>query len=284
MLRHTTLGDFKLYLLSDGIFGLDGGAMFGVVPKVLWQKSIAPDNSNRIKLGLNCLLVVTPKYKLLVDTGIGEKLDPKFKGIYAVSKSTDLLKSLKTLGIAPDEIDVVINTHLHFDHVGGNTRESTGELACTFPKAKYVIQRGEWEDAINPNDRTKGSYLEENFLPVEKSGQLELIDGPCEIVKGVSTYVTGGHTPHHQSVFVESDDRVAFYLGDLIPTSHHLRIPWVMGYDLYPLDTIRMKKKLLDRALNEKWLLIFEHDPEVGMCYLGRDGDKLIAREDVSLQ
>jgi len=193
MLREVTFGEYKLHLLSDGIFSLDGGAMFGIVPKVLWQKSISPDELNRIQLGLNCLLIITPEYKLLVDTGIGEKLDPKFKDIYAVSKSTSLLKSLTTTGIKPEEIDFVINTHLHFDHAGGNTRESMGKLVCTFPKAKYIIQRGEWKDATNPNDRTKGSYLEENFLPIEQSGQLELVEGQVEIVKGVRTFVTGSY-------------------------------------------------------------------------------------------
>lgn len=280
MLREIRLGDYKLYLVSDGLFSLDGGAMFGVVPKVLWQKSITPDDLNRIRLGLNCLLIVTSKSTLLVDTGIGEKLDPKFENIYAISKSTSLLKSLEAIGIASDEIDIVINTHLHFDHAGGNTRESSGEVTCTFPKAKYIIQRGEWEDALNPNDRTKGSYLEENLLPIEESGQLQLIDGSCEIEKGVRTYVTGGHTPHHQAVFVEVGDGVALYLGDLIPTSHHLKIPWVMGYDLYPLDTIKVKKKLLDRALKEKWVLIFEHDPDVGMGYLHEDGADFLIREN----
>lgn len=282
MLREMKLGDYRLYLVSDGSFGLDGGAMFGVVPKVLWQKSIPPDEFNRIELGLNCLLILTSKYKLLVDTGIGEKFNTKLKNIYAISKSTNLLKSLKAIGITPDEIDVVINTHLHFDHAGGNTRESGGKLVCTFPKAKYIIQKGEWEDATKPNDRTKGSYLEENFLPLEKSNQLELIDGNCQIEKGVRTYITGGHTLHHQVVLVEDAEQVALYLGDLIPTSHHLKIPWVMGYDLYPLDTIKMKRKLLDRALDEKWLLCLEHDPKMGMGYLEKDDDKLMIREDLS--
>jgi len=279
MLREMTVGDCTLYLLSDGLFGLDGGAMFGVVPKVLWQKLITPDEHNRIQLGLNCLLILTPKSTLLVDTGIGEKLYPKFRDIYAISKSTSLLKSLKAIGIGPNEVDVVINTHLHFDHAGGNTRKSSGELKCTFPNAKYVVQKGEWNDALNPNDRTKGSYLEENLLPVEKSGQLHLIDGACEIEKGITTYVTGGHTPHHQVVFVKAGGLTALYLGDLIPTSHHLKITWVMGYDLYPLDTIEMKRELLDRALKERWALIFEHDPDVGMGYLEKDDAKFLIRE-----
>jgi glyoxylase-like metal-dependent hydrolase (beta-lactamase superfamily II) len=279
MLREMTLGDCKLYLVSDGLFGLDGGAMFGVVPKVLWQKSIAPDERNRIQLGLNCLLILTPKSSLLVDTGIGERLDPKFQDIYAISKSASLLKSLEAIGIGPDDIDAVINTHLHFDHAGGNTQEFSGKLRCTFPNARYIVQKGEWNDALNPNDRTKGSYLEENLLPVEKSGQLELIDGNCEIERGIRTCVTGGHTPYHQVVFVDAGDSTALYLGDLIPTSHHLKIPWVMGYDLYPLDTIEMKRELLDQALKEKWALIFEHDPDVGIGYLEKDGAKFLIKD-----
>jgi len=280
MLRHAVLHDYKLYLLSDGLFSLDGGAMFGVVPKVLWQKSIPSDTLNRIQLGLNCLVIVTPKHNLLVDTGLGEVLDPKFRDIYAISRSTSLLESLGELGLMPEDIDFVINTHLHFDHAGGNTRRHMENTVPTFPKASYVIQKGEWKDAITPNDRTRGSYLEDNFLPLEEAGKLQLIEGAREIVEGVEVLVTGGHTAHHQVVLIRRGDQVALYLGDLIPTSHHLKIPWLMGYDLYPLDTVVMKKRLLERALNEHWLLVFEHDPKVGMGYLVKRDDTLMITEE----
>ena len=166
------------------------------------------------------------------------------------------------------DVDLVVNTHLHFDHAGGNTRDADGKVLPTFPRARYIIQKGEWEDAVNPNDRTRSSYLEENFLPIEKSGQLELIDGDCEIEKGIRTCVTGGHTSYHQAIVIENLGRTAMYLGDLIPTSHHLKIPWVMGYDLCPVDTVKVKKQVVDRSLNERWTLCFEHDPKVGMGYL----------------
>jgi glyoxylase-like metal-dependent hydrolase (beta-lactamase superfamily II) len=279
MLTEISLGNIQIRVVSDGTFSLDGGAMFGIVPKILWQEAIPSDTSNRIELGLNCLLIVTPRHKLLVDTGIGKKLDPKFAEIYAISKKQDLLQSLRDLDVDPDEIDFVINTHLHFDHAGGNTREENGALTTTFPRAQYIIQRGEWQNAVKPDDRTKASYLEENLLPVESSGQLELIDGDCEIVKGVRTLVTGGHTEYHQCVFVEGDGRTLLYLGDLIPTAHHVRVPWVMGYDLYPLDTMKMKKQLMKDALVNDWILAFEHDTRVGLGHLVKQNERLRVEE-----
>jgi len=269
------LGGFDISLLSDGTFWLDGGAMFGVVPKAIWDKLNPADEENRIELGLNCLLIQTYDKNILIDTGLGDKFDEKFKERFKVNKAKELNISLKEVGLTPEDIDMVINTHLHFDHAGGNTRLEMGNPTPSFPRAKYVIQRGEWEDAINPNERTRASYLKDNLIPIQETGLLELIDGDTELLPGVRTIVTGGHTPNHQIVLLESEGKKALYLGDLVPTTSHIKTPYVMGYDLYPLDTMREKKEVLSRALDEHWLLIFEHDPKIGMGYLSQEGDKL---------
>ncbi len=269
------LGDLEISLHSDGTFWLDGGAMFGVVPKAVWNKLNPADEWNRIELGLNCLLIQIEGKKILVDTGIGDKFDEKFRERFRIKRPNGLLDSLQRVGVGAEEIDMVINTHLHFDHAGGNTRWGGGEIVPSFPKARYIIQRGEWEDAISPNERTRASYLKENLIPIQEAGLLELIEGERELLPGVRVMVTGGHTPNHQVVLLESKGKKALYLGDLVPTTSHLKTPWVMGYDLYPLDTMKKKKELLNRALNERWLLVFEHDPQVGMGYLSQEGDKL---------
>ncbi len=285
------LGDFELTIVSDGTFSLDGGGMFGVVPKVLWNKLTPADEANRIKLGLNCLLIQTKDKNILVDTGMGNKFDEKFKKMFNVNKTNDLISSLKDKGLNPEDIDIVINTHLHFDHCAGNTRfaetrnlphqnefgagqapSEIREIVPSFPNAQYIVQKREWEDAINPNERTRVSYLKENLIPIQEAGLLKLIDGNTEILPGIKTMVTGGHTAGHQSVLIESNNKRAFYLGDLIPTTAHIKVPYVMGYDLYPLDTIDKKREILEKALKEHWLLIFEHDPEIGMGYLEEDG------------
>ncbi|MEW6684625.1 MAG: MBL fold metallo-hydrolase [Candidatus Edwardsbacteria bacterium] len=256
----------EIFLLSDGKFALDGGAMFGVVPKVIWERLSTPDEKNRIELGLNCLLIETKGKKILIDTGIGDKFSKKIAEIYGIDKKDTLISSLKKIGVSPNNIDIVINTHLHFDHCGGNTiRTEDGKIVPTFPKAKYFIQKKEWEDAISPNERTKASYLAENFLPLLEFKQLELIEGDIEIVPGIKTLVTGGHTEGHQSILIQDGEKTAIYFGDLIPTTSHLKIPFVMGYDLYPLVTMGKKKELLKKAKEEEWLLIFEHDLKIGI-------------------
>ncbi|HID94421.1 MAG TPA: MBL fold metallo-hydrolase [bacterium (Candidatus Stahlbacteria)] len=274
------LGNFEIFLISDGNFWLDGGAMFGVVPKVLWEKTNPADQLNRIELGLNCCLIRAKNRNILIDTGVGDKLDRKFANMYRIKKSRNISDSLKAIGLSEADIDIVINTHLHFDHCGGNTKVEDGSFAPRFKKAKYLIQRQEWEDATHPNERTKASYLQENFIPVKEGGQLELIDGNEEIIPGVKTIVTGGHTVGHQVVLIESEGETALYLGDLVPTTSHIKIPYVMGYDLYPLDTMRKKKELLRRAVVERWLLIFEHDPKVFAGYLKEREGKFILKEE----
>ncbi len=272
-------GKFTLSLVSDGTFWLDGGAMFGIVPKVLWNKLNPADALNRIKLGLNCLLIQTKEKKVLVDTGVGKNLDVKFREIYRIERDSCLIESLGNLGVQPEDIDFVINTHLHFDHCGGNTIEVNGDYIPTFPHAKYVIQKQEWHDATNTNERTKASYAQENFLPVEASGQLLLVDGNTELLPGISVVVTNGHTRGHQSVIIESEDKKSIYFGDLIPTSSHIKIPYIMGYDLFPIDVIEKKREILGRVIKERWLLIFEHDSENPCGYLIEQEGKQVLKK-----
>ena len=256
------LGDFDVFGLREGFFLLDGGAMFGVVPKTLWEKVCPADGKNRIRLGLNSLLVRTGQTLVMVETGIGTKMDQKFTGIYCVQTEPGLAASLAAVGVRPEDIDFVINTHLHFDHCGGNTsRDETGRLVPTFPRARYVIQKGEWEAARNPNEREKSSYLPENFLPLEAAGRLDLVDGDHEVAPGVRVVVSPGHTRRHQSVKITSRGRTLFFLGDLVPTAAHVSLAYIMSYDLFPLETLETRKKLYDQAIAEDWLLAFVHDP-----------------------
>lgn len=256
------LGDFDVHGLRDGFFHLDGGAMFGVVPRTLWEKRFRPDAQNRIRLALNSILVRTPRDIVLVETGIGPKVDQKFTDIYRVERQPGLLASLGHLGFAPEDITVVINTHLHFDHCGGNTlRDEGGRVVPAFPRARYYIQKGEWESALHPNEREKSSYLAENFLPLKEFGQLELVDGTKEVTAGVEVVVAPGHTARHQGVKVHSAGQTLFYLGDLVPTSAHVGLPYIMSYDLFPLDTLETRKKLYEQAIAENWVLAFVHDP-----------------------
>ena len=265
-------GKFEIHPIYDGFFALDGGAMFGVVPKVFWEKTNPPDKRNRIKLALRTVLVKTEKELVLIDTGIGDKSNDKFNEIYKVEKKYTIENSLKEIGVKPEDINIVINTHLHFDHCGGNTRlNDRGEVVPKFPNAVYYIQEEEWKFGLDPDVRSKASYLKENYAPLEKSGNLKLINGDKEIVKGVEVIKTAGHTPGHQIVLIKSEGRIAVYWGDLIPTSSHLNVPYVMGYDLFPLTTIDWKDKLLPKALKEKWLMFFEHDPEQSFCYLKQE-------------
>lgn len=257
-----SLGDLKIYGICDGYFFLDGGAMFGVVPKTLWARKYPADRENRIKLSLNSLLVKTPRQLILVETGIGTKASQKFSDLYSISHEPGLVPSLGELGYRVEDIDKVINTHLHFDHCGGNTlKNEKGEVVPTFPRAQYVIQKGEWEDALHPNERDKASYLGENFLPLEKSGQLYLVDGDTKIDEGVELVLAPGHTACHQCVKIQSRGKTLFYLGDMVPTSVHVRLSYVMSYDLFPVETLKSKKRFYEQALNEDWFVSFVHDP-----------------------
>ena len=243
------LGAFEIYPVTDGRFRLDGGAMFGVVPKALWQKCCPADELNRIPLSLTCLLIRAHGKNILVDTGLGDKEDVKFQSMFAVERKPTLQQSLTQHGLSRDDIHLVINTHLHFDHAGGNTVASAnGALMSAFPKATYCVQQGEYEDATSANERTKTSYRRDNFTPVAEVNQWNFLSGDTELLPGITAVVTAWHTRHHQSVKVESEGRIAFFLGDLIPTVSHLPLPYIMGYDLDPIQTLDSKRWVLDRA------------------------------------
>lgn len=248
--------------LRDGFFHLDGGAMFGVVPKPLWEKIFPSDQQNRIRLALNCILITTQKELILVETGIGHDLEQKFFDYYSVKKEPGLIPSLQKLGYQAEDITFVINTHLHFDHCGGNTyKNEEGLDVPTFPNAKYVIQKREWEYALHPSERDRLSYLPRNFLPLERYGLLQLVEGDTEITEGIDVVLVPGHTSCHQCVKVHSKGKVLFFLGDLVPTSAHMGLSYVMSYDLFPLETIENKKKIFGQAIDENWILAFNHDP-----------------------
>lgn len=274
-------GKFEIYPVTDGYFYLDGGAVFGIVPRVLWEKIFPPDERNRIHLALHCPLVVTKKYNILIDTGIGIKREEKFCKIYGIDRKPNLLESLYHFGYQPKNIDLVINTHLHFDHAGGNTTfNEKGEIVPTFPKARYFIQKGEMEVALNPNERIKASYITEDFLPIGDPKSLCLVNGEVvEVDKGISLVKIGGHTRDHQCVKIESEGQIAFFLADLVPTVAHLHYPYIAGYDLFPLETLENKKKVLKQAFEERWLLIFQHDPKVRMGYLKKVGERFEVEE-----
>lgn len=274
------LGAFEIYPVSDGRFRLDGGAMFGVVPKALWGKCCPADELNRIPLSLTALLIRAKDKNILVDTGLGSKEDAKFQRMFAVERIPTLLESLKRLGLSRDDIHMVINTHLHFDHAGGNTMQENGSVVPTFPNAKYFIQHGEFEDAARANERTKASYRGDNFTPIAHANQWEFLHGDSELLPGLTAVVTAGHTRCHQSIRIESEGEVALFLGDLIPTVSHLPLPYIMGYDLFPIQTLETKRWVLDRAFEQRWLLLFEHDPVVQGGYVRRDQEgKYFLRE-----
>ena len=258
-----TLGSFRISGLRDGFFRLDGGAMFGVVPKTLWERIYPADDKNRIRLGLNSLLVQSGDFNLIIDTGIGSHFDSKLSGLYTVDNEPGLIAALEKVGLKPEDIDIVINTHLHFDHCGGNTIVSEGrDILPAFPRARYIIQKGEWESALRPNARDRASYLEQYFVPLKERGQLQLVEGDTEISEGLEVVLASGHTAHHQCVKIESEGQTLFFLGDMVPTSGHVGLPYIMSYDLFPLETMKNKERFYQQAIEEDWTVAFNHDPE----------------------
>jgi methylmalonyl-CoA epimerase len=267
------LGDIEIVILSDGLFRLDGGAMFGVVPKTFWEKKSPPDDRNRIQMSMNPLLVRGAR-TMLIDAGCGDKMTAKQADIYAFQRNFNLQHSLAAAGASPESIDIVLATHLHFDHAGGFTsRGSDGVVRPRFPRAQYVIRRGEFEDAMNPNERTKGSYFLENYEPLADAGVLQLINDDATIMPGVRVRRTGGHTKHHQMVMIESGGKTAVFVADLLPTVAHLPDVWVMGYDLFPLETLNFKRDFLREAIEREYLILFEHDPDIAAGYIREKGD-----------
>jgi glyoxylase-like metal-dependent hydrolase (beta-lactamase superfamily II) len=275
--RSRRLGRWTLHTIQAGGQKLDGGAMFGVVPKPLWERRIPADERNRIQLGMRCLLVEHESGLVLIDSGLGNKENEKFRGIYGVENAgaegrTWLEDGLQEIGVAPNDIALVINTHLHFDHAGGNTFvDSTGSVQPTFPRARYVVRRGEYEFATHTNERTAASYLVHNFAALIERDLVDFVDADREIVAGIQVVHSPGHVPHHQSVLLSSEGEDAFFLGDVVPTSAHLPLPWIMGYDVEPMVTLESKRRLLRQAADENWLVIFEHDPTVEAGFVRRD-------------
>lgn len=253
------LGRFEIYAITDGTFMLDGGQMFGVVPKPLWERRIGADTRNRVRISLTCLVIQTAQKNILVETGIGDKFDAKFNDIYGVDHSVTLPGELKKLHLGIEDIDIVINTHLHFDHCGWNVRRLDGKMAPTFSRARYFIQRREWEHAQCPTERDRASYVPEFFAAAE--GQTEFLDGDTEIVPGVRVEIASGHTKDMQCVRVESEGNIALFPSDLVPTSAHIAYPWMTSFDLYPLETLENKKRLLPPLAAANGLLVFPHDP-----------------------
>ena len=312
-MRRLTLGDFELSVFSDGTYPLDGGAFFGVIPKVMWSKKVAADERNYVTAGLNSLLIRTGNHTVLVETGMGNKLSDRMRKFYG--QPAKLLDNLSAAGVAPEDIDIVINSHLHFDHCGWNTvRDQHGKIVPTFPRAKYYAPAGEWQYARKPSERDAISYIPENYDPLVESGQMTLLKGGEEIVPGISVKTFRGHTAHMQGIIVHSPSgakarsssaangtaeampfpnrgasrsissyqtlATACYISDLMPTTAHIDLTWGMGFDLYPLDTIETKKEYYARALPEKWLTVFTHDPDVPWAYIEKDDSgRMVAQE-----
>lgn len=270
--RTFTVGRLRCHTLEGGLQRLDGGAMFGVVPRPLWETRIVPDERHRIPLAMRCLLVEHPDGLVLVDTGLGNKEDPKFLDIYGIENgglegATQLEDALASAGFLPRDVKWVINTHLHFDHAGGNTtidpeleNDPRRHVRPAFANAVYVVQRGDLEFARHPNERTRASYLPPNFEPIAAAHRWKTVDGDAEILPGISVRLTPGHVPFHQAVLVQDGGETAVFVADLIPTTAHLPLPWIMGYDLEPLRTLETKRALLRDAVAGGWRIVFEHD------------------------
>ena len=279
--RTMKLGDFELNLLSDGFFSLDGGQIFGVIPRILWEKKIAPDGLNRIRLALNSLLVRTGDHTVLIETGIGNRMDEKSVGIYDVQKPTDLLKDLEKCGVAPEDVDVVINTHLHFDHCGWNLMPGeNGDLVPTFPRARYYVQKGEWEHALAPSDRDRASYRKDYFLGVRD--RVTLLEGGQEIIPGIRVEVFSGHTRHLQGVWITSKGQEALFISDLSPTAANIPYVWIPALDTYPMETLENKKRVLPELARRRTLVIFVHETQTPLVRL-RDGGRNMEVEPVQI-
>jgi glyoxylase-like metal-dependent hydrolase (beta-lactamase superfamily II) len=285
-----TLGDARLTMLNGGNFRLDGGAMHGVVPKTLWSKLVSCDAHNRCEYATRCLLIEVGRgagaRRILVETGNGDKFPPKLKDIYGIDHDRSIGDALREVGAAPESIDTVVMTHLHFDHSGGTTRRTAaGTLEPVFKRAKHVVQKLEWEDATHPHERNRASYLGENIGPLGEAGLLQIVDGETELAPGVRVLPTPGHTRGHQSVLIGEDDGPkALFLGDVAPTAVHMRLPWVMAYDLDPARTVATKRALFTRAVEESWLLLWGHDSEHMGGRLGLDKDgNFVVRELVTI-
>jgi methylmalonyl-CoA epimerase len=266
--KRLAFGDLQLTMLHDGGFRLDGGAMFGVVPRPLWEKLAPADDRHRIQLAMRPLLIEAEWGRLLVDCGAGDKMSPKQADIYALDRERRLDAALDEAGLTAASIEIALATHLHFDHFGGATMRRNDALIPRFPNARYVIRAAEWEDATHPHERNRASYLQEDFVPLKDAGVVDFFDGDRTIKPGVRVERTGGHTGQHQIVYVESGGKTAVYVADMIPTTAHIQDPWVMGYDLFPMDTLAFKRRFIREAIDREYLILFEHDPRISAGYI----------------
>ncbi|HXX19823.1 MAG TPA: MBL fold metallo-hydrolase [Candidatus Acidoferrum sp.] len=266
------LGELEFHVISAGHLLLDGGAMFGVIPRPMWEKKMPPDSRNRITLSMNCLVIRANGKRILVETGAGDKLSPKLREIFGLDGPL-LLDGLRALDLRPEDIDIVVNTHLHFDHCGGNTRIELDQVVPAFPNARYWVQEGELDHAMRPTERDKASYFQENFAPIGATGQLSIIEGEHVLTPGVELIRVPGHTAHMQCVKLTGGGKTAFFFADLVPTTAHLPLPWIMGYDLFPMLTLENKRRWVSEAIREGWIALFPHDAAVPAAYLrSRDG------------
>jgi methylmalonyl-CoA epimerase len=272
-----SFGDLQLTTLHDGPFRLDGGAMFGVVPRPLWEKKAPPDDRHRIQLAMRPLLIEASWGRMLVDCGVGEKMSAKDRDIYALDRSRRLDDALAAVKLSSESIEIALASHLHWDHFGGSTERVGSALKPRFPNAQYVIRAAEWEDATHPHERNRASYLQDDFVPLKDAGVAVFFDGDQEIRPGVRVVRTGGHTGQHQVIFIESGGRTAVFVADLIPTAAHLENAWVMGYDLFPMDTLAFKRRFIREAIDREYLIFFEHDPLIAAGYLReKDGKRYV--------
>jgi glyoxylase-like metal-dependent hydrolase (beta-lactamase superfamily II) len=270
-----TIGDFQLTIVSGGRLRVDGGNMFGVIPRAMWERVSPPDEQNRIQLDTNCVLVRSRGAMGLIDTGCGSKASPKYRQRHSLEDGAPLVRNLAAIGVSPDEIDWVILTHLHTDHTGGATyRDDAGQLHPTFPRARHVVHRSEWQDAIDQLPELVGAYYPDDFAPLEKAGLVDFVNGNEEIAPGITVQLTGGHTRGHLIVRIESAGDSAVFLADLVPTTAHLPTLWSMSYDQYPLDVRRIKPVVLRDIADNRRLALFSHDPEITAARLTQDSDK----------
>ncbi len=262
--------------------------MFGVVPKPLWERRIHADERNRIQLGLRCLLIEHPEKLVLIETGAGNKENEKFHDIYGLENAgtggrTQLEDGIREAGFSPEDVELVINTHFHFDHAGGNTYvDADGVVRRSFPKATHIVQRGEYDFAMRPNERTSASYFPRNWECIREAGRLQLVEGEPEVLPGLRLLRTPGHVPHHQSVVLESGGETAIFLGDVVPTAAHLPLPWIMAYDVEPLVTLESKRRVLTWARDEGWLVVFVHDATVTWGRVAHDGKSFALAPDAA--
>ena len=272
-------GDLQLTTLHDGPFRLDGGAMFGVVPRPLWEKKSAPDDRHRIQLAMRPLLIEASWGRMLVDCGVGGKMSAKDHDIYALDRSRTLDDALAAVKLSSESIDIALASHLHWDHFGGATVGEGDALEPRFPKARYVIRRAEWEDATHPHERNRASYLQDDFVPLKAAGVVDYFDGDQVIRPGVRVVRTGGHTGQHQIVFVESQGRTAVFVADLIPTAAHLENAWVMGYDLFPMESLAFKRQFIREAIDREYLIFFEHDPQIAAGFIREKNGRRVVEQ-----